>query len=66
MVEVNDRVCKVCNVKKQRIFDGKYPNSRDKKWRDETGLLWSGNVCGSCNRDRAKNVMKKARSNEKS
>lgn len=65
-MEVNLRVCKICAVKKQRIEDGKYPNGRDKKWRDDKGLLWVGNICGECNQNRAKLVMKKARSNVKS
>jgi hypothetical protein len=64
-MEINIRQCKICKGKKQRIYDGKYPNNRDKKWRDETGLLWVGNICGECNQDRAKGVMRKVRSNEK-
>lgn len=63
MVESNIRECKVCFIKKQRIFDGKYPNNRDKKWKDEAGLLWNGNICGKCNRDRVMRVMQKVRKN---
>ena len=66
MSEVNNRVCKACKATKQRIADGKYPNGRDKKWRDETGLLWVGNFCGECNKTRAKLVMKKVRADAKS
>lgn len=59
--EVNKRKCKACSQLKDRILDGKYPTGRDKKWRDEDGLLWMGNTCGSCNRARAKTTMRKHR-----
>lgn len=64
-MEINVRLCKNCKVKKQRIEAGKYPNGRDKRWKDESGLLWNGSICGECNRTRAKGVMKKVRANEK-
>jgi hypothetical protein len=60
-VEKNERECKLCKRLRKRIEDGKFPNGKNKKWRDESGKLWSGNVCGECNIDRAKNVMRKAR-----
>lgn len=65
IMEINGRKCKICKKIKQRIEDGTYPNGRDKRWKDEDNLLWSGNVCGKCNQSRAKVVMKKARSSEK-
>lgn len=58
--EENLRICKVCNKLKKRSFDGKY-NAKDKRWVDDEGLLWAGNICGSCNRDRAKETMRKKR-----
>jgi hypothetical protein len=61
--EANLRVCKKCNETKMRIQDGKYPNGKNKRWRDESGKEWSGNVCGSCNVDRAKEVKRRG-SNE--
>lgn len=64
MIESNIRKCKSCFENKQRIYDGKYPNNKDKRWRDEKGLLWMGNICGECNKSRAKGVMKKVRANE--
>lgn len=63
-MEVNNRKCKSCSELKSRIFDGKYPNNKDKRWRDDKGLLWMGNICGECNQSRAKVVMKKVRANE--
>lgn len=60
IVEKNVRACKVCKVLKERVQDGKY-NDKDKKWRDEKGLLWMGNTCGECNRTRLKEVMRKKR-----
>lgn len=60
-MEVNLRRCKFCNGLKQRIEAGKFPNGKDKKWRDESGKLWSGNLCSDCNVNRSKEVMRKAR-----
>jgi hypothetical protein len=60
-MEINKRLCKCCGQLRQRIEDGKYPNGKNKKWRDEDGKLWSGSVCGQCNNGRAKEVMRKAR-----
>lgn len=59
-VEENYHICKVCLKLKKRKQDGLY-NKKDKRWMDEDGLLWSGKVCGSCNRERAKETMRKAR-----
>ena len=62
--EENLCICKVCLKLKKRIQDGQY-NARDKRWKDEDNLLWSGKVCGSCNRERAKSIMRKKRSIKK-
>lgn len=51
--ESNKRKCKVCGDLRDRIQDGYYPGGRNKKWRDELGQQWNGNVCGSCNVKRA-------------
>lgn len=64
MEEQNYHTCKVCLKLKLRKQDGLY-NKKDKRWMDEDGLLWSGKVCGSCNRGRAKETMKRARANVK-
>lgn len=61
MQESNVRLCKVCKQLKQRIQDGKF-NGKDKKWRDESNLLWNGSTCPQCNRERVKNKMKEKRS----
>ena len=61
MQEKNKRLCKRCSQLKERIEDGKYPNGRDKKWRDESGKLWSGNICGECNNSRSKEIMRTTR-----
>ena len=63
-MESNKRMCKNCSVLKDRISAGKFPNGRDKKWLDEDGLLWNGAVCGKCNKERAKQIMKKVRAND--
>ena len=65
MIERNRRECKLCKEHKDRIFDGRYPNNKDKRWVGQDGLLWVGSICGQCNRSRAKTNMQKARANEK-
>lgn len=51
MNEANLSKCKVCNQLKNRIADGNF-NHRDKRWRDESGGMWSGRTCPSCHRER--------------
>jgi ssDNA-binding Zn-finger/Zn-ribbon topoisomerase 1 len=58
--EVNIRTCKVCQLPKKRIYDGKY-NFKDNRWIDETGKQWMGRTCPECNKQRAKGVMANAR-----
>lgn len=60
-MEQNKRLCKECKQLKERILQGKFTNGRDKKWTDETGKLWNGNVCPPCNVSRAKVTMKRIR-----
>lgn len=49
--EKNTIICKVCRQLKVRISDGKF-NDRDKKYRDEQGLLFNGKTCGSCHQEK--------------
>ena len=44
MEEKNLRKCKVCGEMKSRILDGKF-DDKNKRWKDETGKLWNGNIC---------------------
>lgn len=60
-LESNKRTCKVCLLLKSRISDGKF-NKRDKRWIDESGKLWNGSVCPICNKQRARENMKRLRS----
>lgn len=60
-METDKRKCKVCNEEKTRELVGRYPDGRNKKFRDDSGKLWNGNVCGSCNVVRSGNTMKKIR-----
>lgn len=64
-VESNKRLCKVCGVLKDRIETGKYPDGKNKKHVDESGRLWNGSVCASCNVARSHNNMKKLRAKRK-
>lgn len=63
-MEQNLRKCKTCNLLKMRILDGKFPNGKNKRFRDQQNYLWSGNVCGVCNKERIKELMNKRRKGE--
>lgn len=65
-IESQIKVCKICGVAKRRYLANKYPNGRDKRWMSEEGILWSGLVCGNCQRLRMKEHMRKKRANETS
>lgn len=59
-MEQNLRICKVCKKLKERIESGKY-NLKDKKYVDDTGKVWMGSTCPSCNTERLKNHMRTKR-----
>lgn len=63
-MEQNLRLCKVCNTLKQRIEAGKF-DAKNKKWKDEDGLIWNGSTCGSCNKKRVRIAMRIKRDAEK-
>jgi ribosomal protein L32 len=46
--------CKNCGETKKRFRSGIYPNNKDQRWVDEHGKQWSGHVCASCVRERAR------------
>jgi|GEM_PF-2217728 len=60
MEESNQRKCKVCGFLKRRTLVGKF-DGVNKKYLDEHGLTWNGNVCGKCHRVRSKETMRKSR-----
>lgn len=47
------KVCKICMKEHMRIYSGFFPNRRI-IWRDQTGLMWNGKMCGVCNRTRSR------------
>ncbi len=59
-MEINKTICKTCGQLKDRISAGKF-NVKDKKWTDETGKLWNGKNCPSCNSIRVKELMRQKR-----
>lgn len=61
MTESNLSHCKVCAQLKHRIEDGKYPNSQNKRYKDEQGKLWSGRVCPQCQVLKTKENQRKLR-----
>lgn len=65
-MEKNKRLCKQCNILRDRIQSGVYPDGKNKKHVDEAGKLWNGSVCGSCNVARSSENMKKLRARRKS
>lgn len=60
-IEINKRVCKICNKEKDRILVGKFDN-RNKKYHDTTGKCWNGNVCPQCHIEQVRLKMKLTRS----
>lgn len=64
-MEKDNRKCRHCEQLKPRILIGKYPDGKNKKYADETGKLWNGSVCGSCNVKRANANMKRLRERNK-
>lgn len=65
MIESNKTICKRCKELKIRIEDGKYPDSKNKRYKDETGKLWNGKVCSQCVVNLSKERMKSFRFNKK-
>lgn len=63
MLEANLCHCKKCGELKTRIEDGKYPNSKNKRYVDGSKKLWSGKVCPECQKNRTKENMKNMRFN---
>jgi hypothetical protein len=62
-MERNLRACKVCGIQKLRIENDKF-NHKDKRWIDEKGKIWMGNICPPCNVIRANANMKKLRASK--
>lgn len=62
-MEINKTICKKCGQIKDRISTGKF-NNKDKKWSDETGKLWNGRTCGSCNTERVRTLMRNKRNKD--
>lgn len=60
MTEINKTICKTCGQLKDRIEAGKF-NTKDRKWVDNEGKLWNGKVCGPCNSNRVKELMRNKR-----
>ena len=64
MLEQNLSTCRVCGENKERIEDGKYGESRNKRWRDDSGRLWRGRVCPDCHKLDMKTRMIKSRAKD--
>ena len=62
--ETRKVICKGCQKPQEWVLAGKYPNGI-KKWRDGSGLTCNGKICGSCNRSRVKDTMRKGRATKK-
>ena len=60
-IEMNKRICKTCGLIKDRILVGKFDN-RNKKYHDETGKTWNGNVCPKCHIEQVRIKTKLSRS----
>lgn len=60
-IETRLILCKVCNIIKKAFLDSKYPDGKDKRWRDEQGKLFNGKLCPVCHSDKVKEHIKKKR-----
>ena len=56
--------CRLCEKIKIRRFVGKF-DDKNKKYVDETGLLWNGRKCPQCHKDHSRMNMKKKRAHGK-
>jgi hypothetical protein len=63
MIESNKTICKKCQQMKTRTEDGKYPNSKNKRYIDDQGKLWNGKTCPDCQKNKTKENMKQMRFN---
>lgn len=61
MIERNLTICRKCLQIKPRILDGKY-NKKDKRFLDDDGGHWNGNICAACHRENVKQRNKTKRS----
>lgn len=57
MLEKNLSTCRICGESKERIQDGKYGESKNKRWRDSNGKIWRGRVCPDCHKSHMKQRM---------
>lgn len=64
MGDADVRQCKLCQEYKVRIHRGKF-DFRNKRFMDQKGGLWNGNVCPPCNRARVNAKMKELRERRK-
>lgn len=65
-METDKRLCKLCDTLKARTLVGKFPDGKNKKFSDESGKLWNGSVCGTCNVKRSHENMKRLRQRQRS
>lgn len=59
-METDDRKCKICLRMKKRILVGKF-DARNKRYNDENGKSWRGNICPSCHKEDIRSRMKAMR-----
>lgn len=65
MSEKNESTCKVCQQIKTKILNGSY-SINNKRYIDENGKKWNGNVCHECHKAQMKVAMQKLRDSRKS
>lgn len=63
-VQTKEAVCKSCGARQTWTSEGRYPNGI-RRWKDENGLTCNGKVCGTCNRNRVKDAMRRKRAKDK-
>lgn len=60
-IELSQRICKQCGLLKQRNLVGKFDN-HNKKYQDENGKTWNGNLCPGCHVEQVRLKIKLTRS----
>lgn len=48
--EISIIKCKICLETKTRILSGKYPDGKNNRWVDESGLEFNGKTCPTCHK----------------
>ena len=63
--EIHHIKCKVCGIVKERIKSGVFGDGESPRWVGCHADQWNGKLCPNCNRERARETMRKTRQSRK-